>query len=144
NQTLFIKLQKLCDFGKYDWKKFLHLATNAYNISYHAALRTSPLLYRFGTCPNFPIDGNFGKLDINLNIQELKNLREINFPTYAQKYIQKGKKQDKRRFKEGDRILVYNEKGRKKIQSNWQTGYIIKSCIHENSFLVEKDGSILR
>ena len=45
NQTLFELLKKLSNFGRNSWIELLEKAVNAYNFSYHRALKTSPYIF---------------------------------------------------------------------------------------------------
>ncbi|KAM0685066.1 hypothetical protein COBT_003725, partial [Conglomerata obtusa] len=102
------------------------------------------MLIKYGMIPNLPVDMHLNKTDKNLDIRILRNHRDKCFDKYAKKYVQKGYRSDNREFFIGDKILVYITQGKTKIQSKWDSGYVIIKEIHKNAYLVKKDGQILR
>ncbi len=83
-------------------QNYRHFIT--YNISFHTALQTSPLLFKYGT---HPIMINDNKHGIRIKDEDLSKLyvnRKNHFDSYAKRYIEKGKIADQRTFLIGDKV----------------------------------------
>lgn len=57
NQTLIRILKKLTDFRRLSWDENLQKATDAYNISFHRSIHTSPDVLKYEESPKITIDG---------------------------------------------------------------------------------------
>lgn len=75
NQSIMNKLKKYINFGQLNWKPFLPKATFVYNLSFHTALQTSPICFKYGTSPVLPIDSSLRMPEINYHIGDLKHER---------------------------------------------------------------------
>lgn len=143
NQTIFSKIKKLSEYDNKDWKQFYRQATYAYNISFHTALQTSPIIFKYGTSPTLPVDSFHNIPDRQHDIGEIVTTRNAKFDAYAKKYIQKGKKKDNRCLNVGDAVLLYKE-GNLKLEANWHKGFVVIKKLNENSFLLEKEKKFIR
>lgn len=61
NQTLWIKLKKLTNYGETSWRSALEKATHAVNVSFNRAIGTSPFIFKFARSPEFEIDKSFDR-----------------------------------------------------------------------------------
>ncbi|KAM0673737.1 hypothetical protein GVAV_002825 [Gurleya vavrai] len=102
------------------------------------------MIFKYGTCPNLPIDFKLGKQNINISLTDLIKTRDLHFKHYSEYYIQKGKKRDTRSFQVGEKVLIYNDHSKRKIDAHWCEDYVIKAIIHPNAYLVQNKTSVLR
>ncbi|MGL5690696.1 MAG: reverse transcriptase domain-containing protein, partial [Bacteroidales bacterium] len=143
NQTLFRKLQKISEFGAKGWERHVQAAAWAYNISFNRVLYTSPYIFKFGKTPELCIDKEYGKKQLEVELTKLRELRDKKYPRYASRDIVKGKQVCFNDYKSGDKVLVY-KKSPGKFSADWHEGYTIHSKVHEDAFIVSKNGKLYR
>lgn len=136
NGILLQKLKKLNNFNPFNWEKNVKKAVNSVNLSYNRVLRTSPYIFKYGESYPFKIDKTFGIEQIKYVKDDLVNERNKNFYEYSKKYIQKGKKCDKRSFDIDEKVLIYLENVGGKLSNTWFDGYKIKEKLKFDSYIV--------
>ena len=142
NQTIIRILKKLTDFGRLSWPEYLQKATEAYNISFHRAINTSPFILKYGKSPKIQIDGK--ELDSReYSKPQVMNMRDEHFKKY-QTSIQKGAKEIKSNLEPVDPVLIFNPPLSKKLKEKWYNGYLIIRKIDPDAYIVSKDGKEYR
>lgn len=136
NETLMSKIRKLSNFGMKDWKQIVKNATHAYNISFHRAIDTSPMLIKYGLIPDFPVDVIKKKAGWKVSLDVLRKKRDVKFGEYAKNNIQKGKKEDKRKFDVKNKVLIFKESIGGKLSSKWVKGFEIEKRVNDDSYIV--------
>ena len=136
NQSLMNKLKKLTNFGNLSWDQHLEAATAAVNMSFNRSISTSPYIMKHGKLPDIEIDNKYGKTKINRCLINIKNARDKNFSTYAQKDIVKGKISASNNFKVNDSVLIFKRKLCDKMANEWKPGYKILEILSPTSFIV--------
>ncbi|KAI5151484.1 hypothetical protein ENBRE01_2170 [Enteropsectra breve] len=119
NQTLFRKIKKLCEFGKYSWERMVKAAAYAVNISPTRSTGTSPYVFRKGMTPALPIDLKHGITTRNVDTEDCRTKRKIIKEKYN-KEIEKGKIQTNVNFIKGDRVLIYRDLPKEKLGTKWE------------------------
>ena len=142
NQSLIRILKKITDFGRLSWPVHLQEATEAYNISFHRAINTSPFILKYGKSPKIQIEGK------EINPQEysksqLMDMRDEHFRKY-QRAIQKGTKVIKNNLEPGDPVLIFNPPLSEKLKEKWHRGYEIIRKVDPDAYIVEKNGKEYR
>ncbi|KAI5152581.1 hypothetical protein ENBRE01_2934, partial [Enteropsectra breve] len=132
----------LTNFGRLPWAKFLEKATEAYNISYHRAINTSPFMLKYGKTPQISIGGK-EVLSTEYSKSQLNNMRDTHFKHY-QKAIQKGKKEIKKVFQVGDPVLIFNPPLSQKLKEKWHSGYKVIKIVEPDAYIVLKEGKEFR
>lgn len=144
NQTLMRKLKRLSNIFNRNWESYLNEATYAVNISYNRAIRTSPMIIKYGTIPDLEIDTKLNVTSQTEPILEVRDLRDRNFSRYAEKGIQKGKRVCKNNLEIGDSVAIYVENIGNKLSSNWHEGYRVIEKVPPDAYMVQNKKSKLR
>lgn len=142
NQTFINILKKVTDFGKLSWPGHLEKATQAYNISYHRGINTSPYILKYGRTPKLEIAGKVIESK-ELSKPELIEMKEEHFKHY-QESIKKGTKEVKYNLEIGDYVLIFNPPLSNKLAEKWHSGYRISGKIEPDAYLVVKEGKEFR
>lgn len=138
NQTIMGKIRKLSEFGKHPWHTRIDKATLAYNISFHRALNTSPMIIKYGNSPYTEIDKKFGIPEKKIPLSTTRQKRDEKFDKYADKYIKKGKIEITEALESGEKVLVYRGRLGGKLDRCWIPGYKIVGKKGPDAYVVEK------
>lgn len=110
NQTVFRKLQKLCNYGELNWENYVEAAIYATNISFNRALQTSPYIFHYGVIPTFLIDKTHNKMGKTVDLSAIRKKRKYQNVKYVRKNIVKGKISCTADCAVEDKVLVYKER----------------------------------
>ncbi|MGL5771340.1 MAG: integrase catalytic domain-containing protein, partial [Bacteroidales bacterium] len=143
NQTLFRKLQKISEFGARGWERHVKAAAWAYNISFNRVILTSPYIFKFGKTPELCTDKEYGKKQLEIELTNLRKVRDNRYLKYASRDIVKGKQTCFNDYEIGDKVLIY-KKSPGKFSADWHEGYRIHSKVHGDAFIVSKNGKLYR
>lgn len=143
NQTFLRKLKKINNFEEIGWKRHIQDANDAYNYSFHSSLGTSPYMLKFGKLPMLAIDVKNNAKDKDVSLQSLYEKREEKIDRYRKNII-KGKREDKRKFVEGDKVMIFKERLGNKMGLNWTKGYEICKILSDDAYVVRNNDSEIR
>ncbi|KAI5150472.1 hypothetical protein ENBRE01_1516 [Enteropsectra breve] len=142
NQTLMRTLKKITNYGRLPWAKYLEKATEAYNISHHRGINTSPFILKYGRTPKLCINGSETQSK-EYSKEQIMRMRDEHFLQY-QKSIEKGVKEIKTNLEVGDHVLIFNPPLSEKLKEKWHTGYKIINKVDPDAYIVIKDGKEYR
>lgn len=144
NQTLLNKLKKLCKYGEKPWEFYLEKASYAVNILFHRALKTSPMIFKYGCVPDLYIDKTYGVTKRTKSRGASKNVRDMAFEEYSKKNISKGKILASGDFKIGYSVAVYKKTLGNKMGNSWTPGFKISQHVVPDAFIVTNGTCALR
>lgn len=110
-QTFMNKLKKLTNFGTTLWKEQVKQATNAKNISFHAAIDMSPHFLKYDKQPILQLDFERCVYPGNITKKVLR-IRDKRWDRYVNKNIEKSLRTISDKLKIGDPALIFRPKKR--------------------------------
>ncbi|KAI5151211.1 hypothetical protein ENBRE01_1973 [Enteropsectra breve] len=143
NQSLWRKIQKLSEYGRYKWESTVEKAVYAMNISHHRALGTSPYILQNRQHPRLPIDEtthcHIPQVDQPRLYDNIEKLR-----TRYDEEIKGGKRLIKRNIAVGDPVLIYRKALSDKLKEKWHSGFTVQKLIGDDAYQVVKGSTVYR
>jgi transposase InsO family protein len=157
NRQLKSILNKTIEKGGKDWSKKLDGALWAYQMAFKTPIGVTPHQFVYGNAYHLPVElehkaywaikvmnPDLDAAGIKRRIQ-ISELEEMRLKAYENASIYKerikrwyDKRLKKKKFKEGDKVLLYNSRfktfGKGKLQSKWDGPYIVHSVLSNGGY----------
>jgi hypothetical protein len=152
-------LNKTIEKGGNDWSKKLDGALWAYRTAFKTPIGMTPYQFFYGKACHLPVElehkAYWAIKEVNLDLEstvvkrriQISELEEMRLKAYENASIYRerfkrryDKRLKKKKFKEGDKVLLYNSRfktfGKGKLQSKWDRPYIVHSVLSNGAVTI--------